>query len=645
MNKKAIVSLASSWGPQNGGINALNTDLCISLAKGIVDNIFVCCIVLTAQKEQIRNALENNVHLLNLDIDGDQSEFHVHHAHQAVSILTTSGFNEILWWIGHDVKTGFAALKCRELFKNSKCAILHHMDYSAYKAMEPGNTEPKIRAQRQVLSVADIVFAVGPKLAKSARDKVAHKASLPVVELIPGLASIEGLPTPARFSAVTFGRLNPHTDRVKQARLAVAAFASARGANYNQLEQDARLTVIGLSKEQQPEEHHQLLKLGEEIGKCSVQIHGWAYMDNREALFDHLRRYSVCLMLSLHEGFGLVGWEAISAEVPLIVSRNSGLYEAVDNLLGGMGTGCLRVVDIRGSHGTESYRPEDVEDVANAIIAVHKRTEKAKNDAISLKKLLSQVCSWEYTASVVAENCKIPFQDSPKSLNLSRWQPHLLLDALQKSKEMVDLAARRKVLYQHLWDMLNTPGRVEKRIVIFGGVATSLCNSDAAIKYAKWLTNNQNAKLFVCYESGSAAEARARLLSNDKLDTSAGLSDIPKQRMKEKEDRIIQLKANILELFEKNERESLSKRIIFIPLTEPLTTYIIIVDEDIFITPLFESRSSETLSFALSNNPIWFKRDVLRFIIYYISNIGLDENSNKLNSELDNILNDIKEKA
>lgn len=50
------------------------------------------------------------------------------------------------------------------------------------------------------------------------------------------------------------------------------------------------------------------------------------YEKNREILLDDLAEFSVCLVLSLREGFGMTALEAVSAGVPLVVSKKSGFY-------------------------------------------------------------------------------------------------------------------------------------------------------------------------------------------------------------------------------------------------------------------------------------------------------------------------------
>jgi glycosyltransferase involved in cell wall biosynthesis len=408
-------------------------------------------------------------------------------AEMVIRRVTESDGVAVRWWIGHDIVTGPLAVRARALSEGSSLAVIHHMDYEAYlpfKSLNPAADRTKIEQQRLVLGEANVVFAIGSKLAQSARQKTPH-SNREIIELIPGLADVSGLPSPNTFSAITFGRLGLGNERVKQAKLAVAAFGRARGFPGDPLGPDARLTVLGLSDDDTDAERNELLALAEKYsesperrgrrgnGPRAVAIHGWPYIDDRRKVLEHLSCQSVCMMLSLHEGFGLAGWEAIAARVPLIVSRNSGLYETVDRTLGGIGLGCIRSLDIRGSTGQESFQEEDVETVARALVEIHVRGARAKRDAEVLGTILDRFCTWQHTATAVAEGCNLDVPKALASKNLERWTPDFLLSALRDSEDVVQDAARRKHLYDHMWSRLKDPIGHRRHLIIFGGVAVT----------------------------------------------------------------------------------------------------------------------------------------------------------------------------
>lgn len=627
-----IVLFATAWGTENGGINAFNYDLCAALGALVGAQYQVTCVVPSATDMQKKHAHGQQVRLIDLPEFGRTLRLGPELAEMVIQRVTAADGVAVRWWIGHDIITGPLAVRARTLSAGSSSAVVHHMDYEAYlpfKKRDATSDRRKIEQQRLVLGQADLVFAIGSKLSQSARQKAPH-TNREIVELIPGLADISGVSLPNTFSAITFGRLDFDNDKVKQVKLAVAAFGRARGFPGDPLGADARLTVLGLSDDDTDAERRELLALAEKYsespkgrgrfghGPRAVAIHGWPYIDDRQRVLEHLRHQSVCLMLSLHEGFGLAGWEAIASRVPLIVSRNSGLYDTVDRTLGGVGLGCIRSLDIRGSTGDAPFQEEDIDTVAQALVEVHTRGLRAKRDAEVLATILERFCTWQHTATAVAEGCRLDVPKALASKNLERWTPDFLLSALRDSDDVVQDAARRKHLYDHLWSRLKDPIGHKRHLIIFGGVATALCGQDAAKQYAEWLSANPTAHLFVCYESGESALGRARNLDMEVLDSSNGLPSDAVPRMQVKEQRVLDLPTLIVGSTKPDQRKEQGERIHLIPLREPLTTYVMVADDDIYVTPLLRTRSSESLSFFLAPTPVQLRLDVLRYMAHHV---------------------------
>ena len=108
-------------------------------------------------------------------------------------------------------------------------------------------------------------------------------------------------------------------------------------------------------------------------------------------------------MLSWHEGFGLTGWEAIAAQVPLIVSQESGLYKLVQESAGAPGIACMKVLDIQGQEGDDdaaNFTEADEKHVRDAILEMVRDMPQWQQNAAFLKDCLTQklVCTWEHTA-------------------------------------------------------------------------------------------------------------------------------------------------------------------------------------------------------------------------------------------------------
>ena len=211
----------------------------------------------------------------------------------------------------------------------------------------------------------------------------------------------------------------------------------------------------------------------------------------------------------------------------------------------------------------------------------------------------------------------------------------MLIDALQKSRDLVEDVARRKHQFQQVWDKMKPPSAFKRRLILFGGIATVLCNDDAALRYAGWLTDNSDAHLYVCYESGPGALARAQKLDQHSLEPNSGLPTDPASRMMEKEKLVRSLEGRLRQALADNHNEEVLSRVHFIPLRESLTTYIMIADDDVYITPLLETRSSETLSFALASKPVQFRLDVFNFVIYHLGILEHSEAAAELIRELE----------
>jgi glycosyltransferase involved in cell wall biosynthesis len=309
--------------------------------------------------------------------------------------------------LGHDVHTGQRAINIAKYF-NVPVAIFHHMDYRAYKPFQKRSEKEPLSKQEEILKDADVIFAIGSKLEKSALAKIrgAKKQAL-VVKIFPGLAEIEPIDESDQFSVITFGRVNAENRLLKQVDLAVASFGEALANPAKPLGKDAVIVILGLSSEKENEEYLILQKIAEQYAKRAVPIHAWPYEENREELFNELRKHSVCMMLSIHEGFGLVGLEALSAGVPLILSENTGIYEALTDSpdKGGLGIDYPYHVDITGSFDNK-LPDEDIKAVTNYIYEIARDLPEAKRRTLAIRAILAEKWTWSKTALQVFSELK-----------------------------------------------------------------------------------------------------------------------------------------------------------------------------------------------------------------------------------------------
>ncbi|MBD7970419.1 glycosyltransferase family 4 protein [Paenibacillus gallinarum] len=391
--QEQIIFIATGWGSKHGGINSFNYDLCLSLSNFLEGYYQVVCVVQDLVFDISRlSTIPKNLKLIKS-----------HNHEDAVRIIRnikneTRGRPSI--WVGHDVKTGTTAIECAKR-TSSKSVVIHHMSYRFYSTHQSNNAEKtmqKTESQKVVLSSADYVLAVGPTLHKSAKSLLqrAGKSTENCFEIIPGLAKINSVSVPEIPQAVTYGRLDD--DIVKQGKVAIGAFAKSVK------DSSTPLFLIGVSDKDTYDE--QFKKIYEDLQefsatyseKAKVNIQPLPYKD-RENVFEELRVSSASMMLSLHEGFGLAGWEAISAEVPLIISKNTGLYELLirdfNHLLS-----CVHDVTITGD------LEKDIVSVSDKLTFIFNNIEEQKKLANRLKKSMSQY-TWERTCKSFVLSCDL----------------------------------------------------------------------------------------------------------------------------------------------------------------------------------------------------------------------------------------------
>ncbi|HMH53619.1 MAG TPA: glycosyltransferase family 4 protein, partial [Candidatus Acidoferrum sp.] len=389
MARKTLVALATAWGPKQGGINSFNYDFVKALGVAFHDAVAVYCVVPNPTDDEIRDARNAFVTLVRLQNPPQSEALESVHAAEIVRCLSGVVDADTVW-VGHDLFTGEAAVEAAAQ-THSQAAVINHMSYLAYKAFQSGaqHARDKSERQRAVFTRAKWLFGVGPLLRDDLSDLV--RGSSPYV-IVPGLPDLEPIEPPKRWTVVLFGRLNPETDRIKQGRLGVAAFARACRDALNQaglpeILRNARLKLFGVDATDETE----LRAFAAEQADAVLDIHPLPFETDRAILLRELAEASVALMPSWHEGFGLVGWEAIGARVPLVLSTNSGLYRFLEESLAGAGTGCVKGVHIRGSEDpTAPYQERDVIAIADALKDLASNRDRAARNAAKLRELLSE---------------------------------------------------------------------------------------------------------------------------------------------------------------------------------------------------------------------------------------------------------------
>jgi glycosyltransferase involved in cell wall biosynthesis len=393
-HERTLAVIATGWGPSCGGINAFNLDFCLALGRVLRGSARVVCITTPIDDITRADVAAQGVDILCLrTIDTDNPASTVE---AASALLRSRSIYHLDLVIGHDVFTGEIATGLRSRLGGA-AAVVHHMNYGAYQSQKKnGKTVLEMeQEQRRVLRSADRVLAVGPLLLESGRDLCQSTENVRM--LIPGVADIAPATyRPDReFRGIAFGRLGGEDDRIKQGRLAAAGFGRfARSVLGPPVRRRPRFNVFGLSDANYAEEEAAVRALVTKEAGQQINIIATPYTEDRETLFRELVRNEVALMLSWHEGFGLVGWEALAAQVPLVISRATGLYRLLEGNPELPSLGCVKVVDVRGS-ATDTLNDQDVDAVANALMEIEASLPETLERGATLRNMLRAQFTWE----------------------------------------------------------------------------------------------------------------------------------------------------------------------------------------------------------------------------------------------------------
>jgi glycosyltransferase involved in cell wall biosynthesis len=417
--KACLVALATAWGPRYGGINAFNVEWVRSLGIAARRDYQLVCVVPQADAADQEDARRHHVSLVPLgnatpDLPADQADAVLAKVRSASAVALDPG---TVLWLGHDDKTGALALALRAALPGSRAVLVHHMAFRAYQDVKKdgAGAAGKQQAQRELFDQADLCLAVGPMLTDHLRDILQPARRPSVTMLVPGLVEPDPQQVPlsdhapANFIAFLGGRLGSDDERIKQALLGVRGFGRAVGKcrsggdDRHALNRSPSLRMRGVPTDQRD----QVVKETEAEARGMVECDVQPYTEDRQQYFIDLAGSSVALMPSWHEGFGLVAWEAIACQVPVVIGKQSGVYRLLHEHWQGAGLGrSVRPVQVEGRRGQEGEAPhtdDDVAAVAQALLDLGGHMADAKADAVLLAQRLRRSHTWKDCAETTLQ--------------------------------------------------------------------------------------------------------------------------------------------------------------------------------------------------------------------------------------------------
>ena len=337
-----VMFLCDEWKSSKGGLSTFNRELAINLAETTTGSMKIHCYVSRSDDQDREDAKQHGVNL--------------------ITAQTVPGSGDPLDWlkivppelphphivIGHGRKFGIPAFHVERATRCKWIQFVHVFCEDLGKFKETTATtvadtieenEEKHRMEIELCKAADAVVAVGSRLHQK------YSRSLPNVKveiITPGITgkfcnesieSGEHVGVLSRtsndmfmktFNVFMFGRATFEDLMLKGYDIVANAIGSL-GVKFE-------LTFVGSS----PGDHRNVEQwFLQKTGIKRKQLTIRSYCTEQDELKGMFHQSDLVALPSRTEGFGLVGLEAISCGIPVLVSGESGLAEALQEVQGG----------------------------------------------------------------------------------------------------------------------------------------------------------------------------------------------------------------------------------------------------------------------------------------------------------------------
>ena len=379
--KVQVTILASEWGSSKEGLSTVNRELAIQLAK--CSEAEITFFLPKCSQEEKKSAFQHNIRI--------------------IEATSRPGLEELDWLsfppehlqidviVSHGVKLGRQAQIIKKLKECKWIQVVQTEPeelgmFKTYSSPISKGKE-KYKTEVELCKMADLVVGVGPKLTEALRSYLRRwQNNESVVDLTPGVFEefvgvIQDIKERKQRIVLVFNRGDAEDFELKGFDIAGKAVAAL---------QDTRLVFVGAPDGKHEEIAKRLTRCGVPASRLRVR----GFIDDRESLRRLFQEVDLVVMPSRTEGFGLAGLEALSAGLPVLVSRNSGFGEA------------LCTVPFGSSFVVNSEDPTDWTAAISKIWAKDRKSrleevetardsyDKKYNWAKQIKDLLHKMISW-----------------------------------------------------------------------------------------------------------------------------------------------------------------------------------------------------------------------------------------------------------
>ena len=331
-----VMFLCDEWKSSKGGLSTFNREFAVNLAKTTSDSIKVHCYVSQSDELGREDAKQHGVNL--------------------ITAKSIPGSSDPLDWlkippsklplpdvvVGHGRKFGTPAFF---IVQSAKCKWVHFVhvfceDLGKYKEPESAaldvieENEKKHKMEIELCEAADLVVSVGSRLQQK------YSRSLPDVKvamITPGIlenfsrelslqAKDRSVVKNRKFNVFMFGRATFEDLTLKGYDIVANAIGSL-GKNFE-------LTFVGAPAGEHTRIQQWFLdKTCNKLSRNQVTIR--SYCNKQDDLQRMFQESDLVAVPSRTEGFGLVALEAISAGISVLVTSESGIAEALQEVEGG----------------------------------------------------------------------------------------------------------------------------------------------------------------------------------------------------------------------------------------------------------------------------------------------------------------------
>ena len=358
--KLKVTLLSSEWRSTKGDVSTFNRELAIQLAKH--PSVEVSVYLPQCSEEDKQVARDHNVRLIKArEMPGLEPNFWL-------SCLPEDHAVDCV--IGHGAVLGRQVQILKRIHPCKWIQVVHTApeELGMYKSYADAISrgEKKHQAEVKLCEKADQVVAVGPKLAEAFSGYLrACGKDQDVLNLTPGIFSEfadvkQATEERKTFSVLVFGRGDNEDFQLKGYDIAARAIAELKDEP-----QPYKLLFVGAPSGEEEKVKDLLLQQGIDRSQLTVRC----FNESREQLARLFCEVDLAIMPSRTEGFGLAALEALSAGLPVLVSGNSGLGEALKEVQ--CGSGCV-------------VESDDPNVWAKAIKAVRQKDRKMRLNEIQI---------------------------------------------------------------------------------------------------------------------------------------------------------------------------------------------------------------------------------------------------------------------